>query len=152
MSSTPIDPSEIRVGDLIRGESNIRPGNAVEWRAQIDKDLNGWNPRSFDFFLLDRPAPAVEMPTEPTLGWVTFEDGEHLFGRWWLKSTALIGEVLGERQDQYIPRHVTAFTPTTVVPTDALDRLRKHLADSFTPCPAAEALLNAVDSANGSPS
>ena len=67
---TPIEPSEIRKGDLIRVE--WPDDNSREYRASRDGDNNIFGGTS-RFFLLDRPAPAVELPTEPTLGWVHVE-------------------------------------------------------------------------------
>lgn len=58
---TPIDPADIRIGDLIRRENWEGKGNpvqAIEYRATEAGDMRvGWHPKDA-FFLLDRtPEP-----------------------------------------------------------------------------------------------
>ena len=69
----PIEPSEIRKGDLIRWEDDRPAGDsngigAIEFTAKSD----GYEWRENGaHYLLDRPNPVVELPSEPTLGWLT---------------------------------------------------------------------------------
>lgn len=144
----PIKPSEIRKGDLVRFESGLNE-YASEWRAEgalLQRRASG------TYFLLDRPEPAVELPTEPTLGWVAFEDGYHWCG---LVSDIEPGdrEFEGRRLDtgyyseRWHATKVTAFTPATAVPTAALDELRRRAQVYGDGSPTSD-FLAAVDKAN----
>lgn len=116
----PIEPSEIRKGDLIRFEYDGDPREvAEEWRAQDDAD--GFHFRApGHHYLIDRPKPDVELPTEPTLGWLTANDE-----RPYLSHVKLDGERAMTDGLYYAhASRVTAFTPATAVPTAALDELR----------------------------
>lgn len=151
---TPIEPIDIRVDDLIRYEFGSMPGSASEWRAEVE-GISPYQARAGQHYLLDRPKPAVELPTIPSLGWVTtdlgFRDGATLafVGQWKKGSDAMtadyghgyrrISGLYGGREN------VTAFTPATAVPTEALDELR---AEWPYPDGAVHAFLTAVDAAN----
>lgn len=57
MSKTPIDPSDIQAGDLVRREQG---NNAQEWR--VGKAWKpSWRPNCA-YYLLDRPNPRVDLP------------------------------------------------------------------------------------------
>jgi hypothetical protein len=123
-----IEVSEIRKGDLIRWEG---PGDeAHEWREDsIESPYNGHG----QHYLLDRPEPVVELPTEPTLGWLTASQcvgtalvpvGVPVLDKWSApmgnaSSIRRNGDTCGIAQEW-----VTAFEPATIVPTEALDVLR----------------------------
>lgn len=153
MSRTPIEPSKIRKGDLIRREPVKRNSlKAVEYEAEYAGHMHGLVDSHTDrFFLLDRPAPAVELPTEPTLGWLN--GNPHLLAIWQdCSETAVRPPAV---RPVNVPTvfdgdHVKSFTPATAVPTEALNMLR---AGCFmTVSEAAEVIahfLAAVDRANG---
>lgn len=134
---TPIEPSEIRKGDLIRVEYRAvadRPDSAHEFRAQIDRDTDGWVEARFNWFLLERPEPVIEIPTAVTLGTLSWRDDVAICDR---HETALWGPSNdGKRivsESSSVPvRMVTGFVrilthadDETPVPTEALDRLRE---------------------------
>jgi hypothetical protein len=131
-TKTPIEASEIRKGDLIRDESpsGLTPHRrALEYVALRDGHVYsaGFGP----FYLLDRPTPTVELPSEPTLGWLDSTGNDHALGIW--RPLALTGgpgldNHYGDGHRALLPE-ITAFTPATAVPADSLDELRKiHLA------------------------
>jgi hypothetical protein len=155
----PIEPSEIRKGDLIRWESDVVDENAEEWRSRHDQPpYRAWG----QHYLLDRPtAPAVELPTEPSLGWLTYA-GSTIFGtfrrfkagdahldsmKW--EATEVRGD---DPHNSY--SSVTAFTPATAVPTEALNELREAHDGGAGCCIGCRAyvsvghFLAAVDEAN----
>lgn len=77
--STPIKPEDVRAGDTIRVEfddSSDLALSAIEYVSKHD----GPRYESGHHSLLDRPTPAVELPTEPTLGRLTRSDGEEGVG------------------------------------------------------------------------
>lgn len=157
----PIEPADIRKGDLIRVEA-LRPSSqpwgdsAHEFRAAADRDDHGWVQTRFNWYLLDRPEPAVELPTEPTLGWMRHDVQpsraipSSILAFWqydeernWLNSHDGRG---------FRPDRITAVTPATAVPTDALDALRdyRHGLDWDVKTPAVRRIdkfLAAVDRA-----
>ncbi|KQP83775.1 hypothetical protein [Aeromicrobium sp. Leaf291] len=154
----PIKPEDIREGDLIRWESEDEPDRANEYRAKgpVIK-VPGRH------YLLDRPTPAVDLPTDEALGWATVR-APH-----WTSDTVLLRhwEVEGSHlrcavAPMYLVDHITAFTPAVAVPKAALDELRtgwaeayrigENLDDLFDNLTAAvRAFLAAVDAANGDP-
>ena len=104
------------------------------------------------------PEPAVELPSEPTLGWATFfgdpalasfsvdEHGE-------LRSRVTFNNRFEGAGSAYTfatkVTNITAFTPATAVPTDALDALRaEHGDDQPGACIEVIDFLAAVDAAN----
>lgn len=121
MSKTPIDPKDIRKGDLIRweGDPSLGSGGVKVAEYGAEYDGNSWT-LSGQHYLLDRPKPPVDLPTEPTLGWLSAHTNpDPTLGAW-------------RTEDRYVTRDgtyrladdVTAFTPATAVPTKALDELR----------------------------
>ena len=157
----PIEVADIRAGDLIRWEGEC--DSAREWRSA--SNATPWSTEAGQHYLLDRPEPAVELPTVPTLGWVTVShDGfQHnpavaFVGPWQSGSDGMLagGYETGCRTLSGTfsgSEFITAFTPATAVPTEALDALR---ADGLTDgccvgChlhAAVRTFLAAVDAAN----
>lgn len=128
---TEIDPAEIRRGDTIRCEyaSTARTGfDAVEYVAT--KDGTGKSTVVATYYLIDRPTPPIELPTKPTLGWARVENGVRAVGIW---STYTHRYNLSDQETVYLinPERefavsdVVEFIPGTLVPTSALDALRK---------------------------
>lgn len=120
ITMTPIDPRAIRVGDRLRVE---RPGGlarefiANEWHASSEYPLSL---SEASHYLIERPTPAVDLPTEPTEGVLTVQWAvrEHrLFGRWVNEG----GGKWVESDDNRWTFHrsvVTSFTPTVPLPDE----------------------------------
>jgi hypothetical protein len=142
---TPTKPEDIKKGDLIRyehAEDSVGAFTAVEFLAEFDG--RGYLPKSLggQHFLLDRPTPPVELPTEECLGWVE-SDGVAFLGLW--DGGEYVDEVTGRLEQDTVHRdHVTAFTPAAAVPKSALDELR-----AGPRWMTVETFLAAVDAANG---
>ena len=152
----PIEPADIRAGDLIRCE--WPDDSASEWRSKTSGPA-GWNADRVSYFLLDRPSPPVELPTEPTLGWLT-TDAEPMLDEWCAMTQLdpgyddygdwATGNKTGHRREA-----VTAFKRATAVPTTSVVELR-NIFDSADRHPvSAESFrrvvrnfLAAVDEAN----
>ena len=160
MSRVEIEPSEIRKGDTVRVEFPAGTINtAVEYIADRDN-------RSYDAFmsgskhyLLDRPKPAVTLPSVPTLGWLSVCDAEPMLGRWRSYEPNFRRDdgreyksVLQDERD--IERHrVTAFTEAVAVPKAALDELRAQVGREYRlkfdmPISLVYDFLTAVDNAS----
>lgn len=147
----PIALADIKAGDLIRVEQEL--DKAHEFRAARDQERNGWG----DYYLLDRPKPAVELPTEPTLGWLTYRDTDYPsanptieLGEW--KARADRATVLDVHGLTSVPlAWAIAFTPAAAVPTAALDELREYINGLDFPntpaCRRIDKFLAAVDEA-----
>lgn len=152
----PIKARDIIKGDLIRKEYGCEIVNgetALEYRATSDAHGKGGPGQHF---LLDRPEPAVELPTEPTLGWATYRIDDHGEATR-LGVTFNAGSSMRlTNWDISVPAsRVTAFTPATAVSTEALDRLRVDLFGDPSHgqlISAVARFLTAVDSANGATS
>jgi hypothetical protein len=157
-TKTPIDPSEIRKGDLIRCEwDGSVPGlQAAEFTASgHGHSLYSEAPQHY---LLDRPIPPVSLPTEPTLGWLTARERKggacpvaHL-AIWNLHRDPDVSIQWNGSNCGIARNWVTAFIPAVAVPTDALAGLRKYRNDLDWDCatPAVrriDAFLAAVDEA-----
>lgn len=142
---TLIAPRDIRKGDLIRFEyaDGRSTDRAKEYVASGDGVGDGRGPVG-TYYLLDRPVPPVDLPTEPTLGWLTLPGGRALETVWTSNDKASLHRALGGSVDV---ANVTAFTPATAVPTAALDELRKHTPGWSTA--SVTTFLAAVDEANG---
>lgn len=150
----PIEPSEIRKGDLIRGENTIDTEMACEFRAAWDGHVGGWSIPA-TYYLLNRPTPPVELPTEPTLGWLTWYVGEESSGlgiyRTALSTYHRMGN--GEITDEaaagcWGASDVTAFVPATAVPTAALDNFRQQRDTRNLTNGDIDTFLAVVDEAN----
>lgn len=155
MTRTPIAHDRIRVGDTVEAESNgmttrfiIRKVERNRVYADTDDaflyaDFNTW-------FLLDRPAPPVELPKTRTLGWLSWHadlaicDTTEL-GMW--RSTG--GATVTDKDTGVPVKMLTAFVPATAVPTSALDELRKAELSGAFDTSYVESFLGAVDAANG---
>lgn len=155
-----IDPSEIRKGDLVRyeGQDESTTTRAVEFCAE--RDGQSYLPVVLpgQHYLLHRPTPPVELPTEPALGIVSGTwGGPPRLAVWrverdacstWLRPVDNEGDT-----DRTVGGAVTNFVPATAVPTKALDRVRRVAATCDATYPdykeALFTFLAAVDSANG---
>lgn len=171
----PIQPEDIRKGDLIRAEWSKEADAAYEFRAVRDRDtmgvrrgldgeLSGWAGAD-SFYLLDRPTPPVELPGQFVLGWIHHED-ERTLGAWRHDidvdegmQPAAYGVVGWDLWDKDTYYNVTAFTEAVAVPKAALDDLRAVYRKGRYGSPAEACrlltqsvvdLLAAVDEANGS--
>lgn len=125
-----IDPADIRKGDAIRFDYT-EPFDVTAAEYVASRDGQGYTTRLNlgNHFLIDRPAPPVALPTEPTLGWATWGDEQYL-GVFVTRGVNLRavdseGATGGDRDT------VTAFTPATAVPTEALDELREAQERAF---------------------
>jgi hypothetical protein len=139
----PIDPKDIRKGDLIR----VEKGNdqALEYRANEHGHTNGWG----HYYLLDRPAPKVELPETPTLGWLN--DEPYLLATWvdCSDSAARPPAVRPVSPTPFDDGHVKSFTEAVAVPKAALDELRKWPSGPDPAMYHLKRFLAAVDEANG---
>lgn len=123
-----IKPADIREGDLIRWEHSDSDA-ACEWRQTRHGRAEH---RPGTYFLINRPTPPVELPTEPAFGWVEHADNRRRLGRFFESAPThpadgehVVSEI-GSASRKVINRlfRVTAFTPATAVPTESLDALR----------------------------
>jgi len=143
-----IDGSDVRKGDTIRREyaHSFDNRRAIEFVIESDGVCIG---NGDALYLIHRPTPAVVLPTEATLGILTFSDG-----------VKRVGEVRAQnsRQTWLSGRwssdwgEVTAFTLATVVPTDALNELQRRAKVGQFACLLGQPVLTflaAVDAANG---
>lgn len=178
----PIDPSEIREGDRVmavshgmettftvdhvdQGRLYAQPGNADHISTAFLRD------RDNEWFLLERPKPAVVLPTEPTLGWVTSTIGAQDLDFWRYRPAhdetgegAWAGSDPDGKPRGWGMRLIAAFTPATAVPAEALEKLRvaEGAAMDVQPyhaerkneirCHAINLFLDAVDAANAATS
>ena len=147
-----IHPAEIRKGDLIRWErhrADKSAVSAVEYRAVCSGDRHISVGQAANFgqhYLLERPAPAVSLPSVPTLGWLDSIGNTHALGIW--RSQPLTGGVgvVNIRGDSgALDFEITAFTEAVAVPKSALDELR--FAQVF-PLSEVATFLAAVDNAS----
>lgn len=139
---TPIEVSEIRAGDKILATykvfdaeyevTYISSADRSPWKSKREVDMGS----EVKHFLLDRPKPPVDLPTEPSLGWA---DGQLGFWNEWkgtLNGRFANGHVSqAPRPDNYVA--------ATAVPTSVL----KALKDAWpwdAPTPVAK-FLAAVD-------
>jgi len=141
------EPIEFASGDVIvhafgeENESTWVRTPMGEWRSAkgypiwADEHAQMWLATNAGRLVHQAPRPsAVDLPSTPTLGWATFErpDAEPMtvLGTWqtYEHSSSIDvyeGFVQSERD---IPRErVTAFSPATAVPTEALAALRDWL-------------------------
>lgn len=119
----PIEPADIRKGDLIRWEQepSLVSEYAIEYRATEDgyfQSVTGQH------YLLDRPTPPVELPTEPTLGWLN--DAPYLLAVWYPREVLGTAGVAQIEQTPFSADHIRAFTPAAAVPKAALDELQAN--------------------------
>jgi hypothetical protein len=119
----PIEPADIRAGDLIRCE--WPDDSASEWRSKTSGPA-GWNADRVSYFLLDRPTPPVDLPTE-SLTWGTLvADRVQYEGLFQRESSVILHVGTGRRDEPRIPiESVTTWAPHVAVPRAALDKLRK---------------------------
>lgn len=164
-TKTPIDPSEIRAGDTIErhwmGTVMTMPVARLSAKGGLAYSPEGYcvgltTEDGEKFFLLDRPVPPVSLPTEPTLGWLTWYAGEESSGLGAHRTLLGIyhrmgnGDITDEAAaGAWGAQDVIAFTRATAVPIEALDRLRSDVADwpPMSPNSVLGRFLAAVDEA-----
>lgn len=141
-----IDYREIRKGDLIRWEAGDNlpyPGYAA---VEITADRDGKGLSNVgQHYLLDRPAPPVQLPEKPTLGWVAVKGGDIRLGCWYESGLAVVAQGVNGVET----KRVESFTPAVAIPTEALDQLRGWNTGFFHSYPedAIFDFLAAVDAA-----
>ncbi|GAA0189650.1 hypothetical protein GCM10008944_01280 [Cytobacillus oceanisediminis] len=142
---TPIEPSEIRKGDLIRWENPWKDAvlRAVEYRA--DMPGIGWA-NGGHHFLLDRPDPLADFPTDRTVGIVLFADGSYRSGAVLVDAGRDLW-VDGERVPSARAPH--RFIPGEIVSTAALDALALAYPPGNEGWPGNEAALAFLRTARG---
>lgn len=152
----PIKPEDIKRGDLIRYESHDGDDYAVEFRAYKDGHSQRDRDESGQHYLLDRPTPPVELPTE-ALSWGTLvADRVQYEGVFQRQGDVILHIGSGHHREPQIPvRDVTAWEPHVAVPKAALDELREYMnawtGASRRDSPAKgriDRFLAAVDAAN----
>ena len=154
---TPIDFGDIRISDEVERDlegiaSKMIVASRNELRIVTSSGAFLLNHIGSLWSLIDRPKPAVVLPSEPSLGWIT------AVGEASLAVTGIRGPVGGQVDRRFYHRigthgwgtvdKVTAFTPATAVPTEALDRLREKSA-YWPTLSASRCFLAAVDAADG---
>lgn len=169
MTRTPIEPSGLMVGDLVRCETTDDVLLGGEFTATEFTWSESHNPDDVapgvQYFLLDRPAPPVAIPTKPTLGWLSIGDSDTMARFYHVAETAVRGKRVFRDGVELVaqPEDVTSFTHATAVPTGAITELR--LSDKWCDEPhrsletsnsgrrgAIATFLSAVERANGSSS
>ena len=152
--SAPIDFDDIQLDDTVKCEwSSSHCVTGVVAAIENDAAYSRHRRNSYligadsdKFTLINRPTPAVKMPSEPTLGWATVHPSH------WAKPITVLAEFTHTNEilkasiaPRYIAHDVTAFVAATAVPTDTLDRLR-----AVPRCGKdIRTFLDAVDAANG---
>jgi hypothetical protein len=123
----PIEPSDIRKGDLIRWEADGKPGGtfvrAVEYAANGENDEYDMRGQHY---LIARHTLGI--PHQPALGWVNTKNHGPSLGFW--RDVPIEGRAANlDNSGQAYGTLVTAnaFTPATAVPTSALDELRLYV-------------------------
>lgn len=154
-----IQPSEIKAGDTIRWE-NPRAAEAMGRRTTAlefiaIKGGDSWRDWG-THYLIDRPAPPVDLPETPTLGWIITERGIPDLDFWRHRGPEdRAGEGVWAGNDPcgkprgYRLKYITAFTPATAVPTEALTAVRREIlrdeSDRADGWGAAERLRRIID-------
>lgn len=164
-----IDPSEIREGDVIEMVSNgwatrCTVGEVTETRIYNTEQQQTWLPTDGkdEFYLLDRPAPPVELPKTPTIGVVTWKwnDSKVTQSETALWNLTEDGLCFRSESSSIPVTYVINFAPIrvladdeTVVPTEALAALREveGRCDATYPdySKAIRVFLAAIPEANG---
>ncbi len=119
----PIEPADIRKGDLIRWEQepSLISEYAIEYRAT---EPGYFQSVTGQHYLIDRrPSPPVELPTEPTLGWLENVYGARIL-KHWFRGEGVAEAFDGDRWN--FTKEVIAFTPAVAVPKAALDELQAN--------------------------
>ncbi len=149
----PIDRAEIRKGDAVRieyrdNDALLAGVTAREYKAGHDCDAGLTEGRPLAYFLLDRPEPAVELPTEGLhLGWLTHDGQADLL----VFSFNRPGHIEDASYGSISRPTVQAWVPAVAVPKAALDALRFRKDGGFFRIPDDAAITNfltAVDEAN----
>lgn len=125
-----IKPADIREGDHVRWEHSDSDA-ACEWR-QSEHPRSEHRPGTY--FLMSRPTPPVELPTEKSLGRLTWYVGEESSGLGLHRSHMGLfyphrdGLTDNENFGYYKASRIISWEPMTAVPTESLDALRKTLS------------------------
>lgn len=104
------------------------------------------------FTLVDRPEPALELPSDWSLGtafWNYTGQAQRGVTMFWRDERLGLRSLDGRMVDAEC---ITAFTPATAVPTEALETLRMYAGDLAGATPALrriDTFLQAIDEANG---
>lgn len=154
----------IAVADVLPGDTVERHWLGTVLSMPVARVSNGllYSPEDYclgvgddaDLYLLDRPTPPVELPTEPTLAYVSGDwSGPSRLAVWlverdststWLRPVDNEGDT-----DRTVGAAVTSFTPATAVPTEALNRLRHQYVTRGMLIGDVKAFLADVAEANG---
>ena len=165
MSRVEIQHEDIKRGDLVRVENGLRRegvASSIEYVASYD-GFNWYEDSGYGhtYYLLDRPTPAVKLPSKPCLGFASWTagpgfmvfipgSGDCVLGQWVRGDDAVFCfKPLRSTLGSVRRARITAFTEATTVPTEALDLLRRSsLSDSQTQWHALQSFLAAVDNAS----
>lgn len=154
-----IKPEDIRVGDLIRWEASDSE-QAFEWRVPA-MTTEDWPARyrGGRCFLLNRPKPPLELPTDQALGWVDWRTGSGVNKTELTLWDPASGYAVRADRVQVAAKKIHDFTPAVAVPKAALDELREWREAlretngiNAMPTPAVrriDTFLAAVGAANG---
>ena len=137
------------MGGRVRGEGKVvsyseAPSVQVEY---VDGTSESWLASLVD------PKPAVSLPSVPTLGWLDSMGNDHTLGIWRrqpLTGGNGVANIRGEGNCA-LNFEITAFTPATAVPAEALDALRTYMAGLGVDTPTRRSVatfLAAVDNAS----
>lgn len=131
IARTPIDPSGLMVGDLVRCETtdSVLLGGeftATEFRWAETHDPEDVAP-GVQYFLLERPTPPFALPSKPTLGWLAIGDEDFSAHFYHVAETAVRGKRVFRDGVELVarPQDVTSFTHATAVPSGAIADLRE---------------------------
>ena len=141
---------DVREGDQIRVVIEVGESISFQYEAEHDGDDGGVAGSAVSRYLVRR-SPAVDLPTEPTLGWLTSKYGGSVLGTW--ERQRLTGgpgvSVTRSGMRALLPE-ITGFTRAVAVPAVALDDLRSGVINDFDAAVRLIAdFLAAVDKANG---
>lgn len=145
---TPIEPDQIKAGDLIRIEMD--PGVerapfsvdyaadfvAGEYRATRDGSMGGWSPEEGTFYLVHRPErPESPVPTSATLGWLHGTGGlKPQLGVWRQHDYSMrdgVGRAVLQNEREVSVDAVTGFTPAIAISAELESEDLEQLADVF---------------------
>ena len=126
--------AEIQVGDTVRSTRNGVTREGVVEAIGPKSAHTTWpvveiaNIEDDSIEIVDRPTPAVSLPSTPTLGWATHANDGQLLGLFSQKPNTrqiVVGVTCDWGRFSWEPSYVTAFTEAVAVPKSALDELRR---------------------------
>lgn len=137
MTRTPINEPDIRKGDTLDFEwDEPHPINGFSFLTLVARCDRQWPLDAARAFLINRPTPPVDLPTEESLGRLTWYAGEESSGlgversRVGLFQPCRDGLTDNEMLGCFPASRIVSWEPMTAVLTSALDALRdyrKHL-------------------------